>query len=203
MWSSVKATAARQLRVSRAVKVNTGLSVGSRVANGPASFVIPSSYRLVLSSRHFSETTGQLAEKTAAKTTAAKPRAKKTTTAAKKPAAKKATTKRATATKRKAVKAKKPAAKKAAPKKRVKKVLTPEEKRKLEIRELKKIALLSEPKRLPDTAWMVYMQQGLGGLSSVAEVSNAVKGLGESYASLSSLEKQVHMSRSSIVVGLN
>ena len=181
MWSSVRSTAARQLRVSSAAKVNTALSMSSRVANAAPSFVIPSAYRLVISSRSFSETTDQLAAKAAAK-----PAAKKSTTAAakKKPAAKKATAK-------KAKKAKKPAAKKAAPKKRVTKVKSPEEARKLEIRGLKKVALLSEPKRLPDRAWIVYVAQHIGKNVTPDTLGDTIKGLAAEYNSLSTSEKAV------------
>lgn len=185
MWSTVRSTAARQLRVSRAAKLNTGLSVSSRVANG--SFVVPTSYRLVLSSRSFSETSDQLAAKAAAK-----PAAKKSTTAAaKKPAAKKASAKKAAP--KKAAKAKKPAAKKAAPKKRVLKVKNPEEQRKLEIRELKKTALLHQPKRLPDRAWLVYVSQHIDKGVTPASLGDIVKRLASEYNSLSSSDKAVRL----------
>ncbi|KAJ9144886.1 hypothetical protein NKR19_g6250 [Coniochaeta hoffmannii] len=186
MWSSVRSTAARQLRVSRAAKVNTGLTASSRVASRPANFVIPTSYRLVLCSRSFSHTGDQLAAEKAA----AKPRAKKstTTTAAKKkkPAAKKATAKKAAGTKKTA---KKPAAKRAAPKKRVRKALSPEDKLKKEVRELKKVALLQEPKKLPDRAWLVYVAQNTQNLTpdSLAET---IRALASQYNSLGSFEKE-------------
>lgn len=176
MWSTVRSTAARQLRVSRAVKVNSGISVSSRVAHCPASFSIPTAYRLVLSSRSFSGTSNQLATEATTK-----PRAKKSaTTAAKKPAAKKAAGRK---------KAKK-AAKKAAPKKRVKKVLTPEEKTKAEVRDLRKIALLNEPKRLPDRAWLVYVAQNMKHVTKDT-LGDTVKGLASQYNSLGSFEKEV------------
>jgi hypothetical protein len=182
MWSSVRSTAARQLRVSRAAKVNTGLSVSSRVAHYPPSFVIPTSYRLVLSSRSFSETSDQLAAKAAAK-----PRAKKSTTTAakKKPAATKATAKKAAGRK----KAKK-TVKKAAPKKRVRKAVSPEVKLKNEVRELKKIALLHEPKRLPDQAWLVYVAQNMKSVTPDT-LGDTVKALASQYNSLGSFEKEV------------
>lgn len=182
MWTSVRSTAARQLRVSRAAKVNTGLSVSSRVAIRPASFVVPSSYRLVISSRSFSDTGDQAAAKAAAK-----PAVKKSKTAAttKKPAAKKAT-----AGKKTAAKKAKPVAKKAAPKKRAKKVLDPEAKRKLEIRELKKIALLDTPKQLPHTAYLVYNLQNSEKGKKIADVA---KERATEYHALSPSEKAVSL----------
>lgn len=169
--------------MSRAAKVNTGLSVTSRVASRPASFIIPTSYRLVISSRSFSDTSDQLAAKAAAKPAAKKSR---TTATKKKPAAKKTTAKKATATK----KTRKTAAKKAAPKKRVKKVLDPEAKRKVEVRELKKTALLHEPKRLPDKAWLVYVAQNMKNVTPEA-LGDTIKGLATDYNSLSTSDKAV------------
>ncbi len=60
---------------------------------------------------------------------------------------------------------------KAAPKKRVRKVLTPEEKRQVEIRELKKAALLKQPPKLPDRTWTVYVAQNVKGTKPGAEAS--------------------------------
>jgi hypothetical protein len=177
MWSIVRSTAARQLRVSRAVKQ----------ANSN-SFIIPSAYRLAISRRSFTETSGEFAPESAA--TAAKPKTKatKTSATAKKPAAKKSKA----ATTKSVAKAKKPKAKKkavkAAPKKRVRKVLTPEEKRKVEVRELKKTALLKEPKKLPDSTWLVYVSQHLKGEKNVTE---AMKQLAETYKNLSASEVEV------------
>ncbi|KAB5536438.1 hypothetical protein GE09DRAFT_1192617 [Coniochaeta sp. 2T2.1] len=182
MWSTVRSTAARQLRVARAAKINTGISVSSRVARGTASFVIPTSYRLVLSSRSFTDTSAELAAKAAAKPKAAKSTttgAKKRKPAAKKPAAKKLTTK----------KAKKPAAKKAAPK-RVKKEQDPEVKLRLEVRELKKTALFKEPKGLPEQPWLVYVAKNLKQLPSASDLGPTVKGLAVDYNSLSASEKE-------------
>lgn len=181
MWTSVRSTAARQLRVSRAAKVNTGLSVSSRVAIRPASFVVSSPYRLLISSRSFSDTSDQAAAKAAAKPAVKK---SKTAAATKKPAAKKAT-----AGKKTAAKKAKPVAKKAAPKKPAKKVLDPEAKRKLEIRELKKIALLDKPKQLPGTAYMVYNQQNS---EKGKRVADAAKERATEYHSLSPSEKAVN-----------
>lgn len=176
MWSTVRSTAARQLRVSRAAKVNTGVSLSSLVAQRPASFFIPTAYRFVLSSRRFSNTGDQLAAGAAAK-----PRAKRSATTA---AKKKATGKKSAGRK----KAKK--AKKAAPKKRVRKVLTPEEKTKLDVRNLKKIALLDEPKRVPDQAWLVYVAQNMKHVTKDT-LGATVKGLASQYNSMGSFEKEV------------
>jgi hypothetical protein len=177
MWSIVRSTAARQLRVGRAAT--------SRVAN---SFTIPTAYRVVVSRRNFTETSGELAPKSDA--AEAKPKTRRASTA-KKPAVKKS---KAGTTKKAAVKAKKPKAKKAvkaAPKKkRVKKVLTPEEKVKLEIRELKKKALLDEPKKLPDRSWLVYVSQHLKN-HSVSDVTSAIKDLSASYKDLAASEIEV------------
>ncbi|RKU42134.1 hypothetical protein DL546_004587 [Coniochaeta pulveracea] len=172
MWSLVRSTAARQLRVGRAAT--------SRVAN---SFAIPTAYRVVIARRNFTETSGELAPKSDAKET--KPKTRRTST--EKPAAKKSKA----GTHKKTAKAKKPKAKKAvkaAPKKkRVKKVLTPEEKVKLEIRELKKKALLNEPKKLPDRSWLVYVSQHLKN-NNVSDVTSAVKDLAASYKDLAASE---------------
>jgi hypothetical protein len=156
--------------------------VSSRVAHRPANFVIPTLYRLAISSRSFSHTGDQLASEKAA----AKPRAKKSATTSagkKKPAAKKAAGAKKT-------KVKKPAAKKAAPKRRVRKELSPEEKAKQEIRELKKIALLQEPKKLPDQAWLVYVAQNTKNLTP-QNLGETIKGLSADYNSLGSFEKEV------------
>lgn len=175
MWSLVRSTAARQLRVGRAAT--------SRVAN---SFAIPTAYRVVIARRNFTETSGELAPKSDAKET--KPKTRRTST--EKPAAKKSKA----GTHKKTAKAKKPKAKKAvkaAPKKkRVKKVLTPEEKVKLEIRELKKKALLNEPKKLPDRSWLVYVSQHLKN-NNVSDVTSAVKDLAASYKDLAASEIEV------------
>jgi myosin heavy subunit len=173
MWSVVRSTAARQLRVGRAAT--------SRVAN---SFTIPTAYRVVISRRNFTETRREFAPKSDA--TETKPKTRRASTA-KEPKAKKSKA----ATTKKAAKAKKPKVKKAAPKKkRVKKVLTPEEKIKLEIRELKKKALLNEPKKLPDRSWMVYVSQHLKN-NRVSDVTSAMKDLSASYKDLAASELEV------------
>ena len=83
--------------------------------------------------------------------------ATKTAVARKTPAKKAAAKKKVAAKKPKAAKPKK---KKAAPKPKkivVKKVLTEEEKAAANIRELKKLALLKEPKSLPVSPWSLFL----------------------------------------------
>ncbi|KAH7376557.1 hypothetical protein B0T11DRAFT_22522 [Plectosphaerella cucumerina] len=117
---------------------------------------------------------------------------KKATTATKKTAAKpKAATKAAAAKKKPAAK-KKAAAKPKAVK--PKKVLTPEQKLKKEakelrqeIKDLKVTALLSEPKKLPDTAWLVYSSANVVPGSPVGVQMPAVS---RQFRSLSSSELQ-------------
>ncbi|KAF4782340.1 HMG box protein [Colletotrichum scovillei] len=116
--------------------------------------------------------------KTKTKTTAAK---KKPATKAKKPAAKKPKAK------------KKVAVKKAAPKKKkVKKVvLTPEQQKRLRVRELKAAALLEEPKKLPTNTFRVYAEQQFATEpTSDLKLTDRVKGIAESYKNLSSYEVQ-------------
>lgn len=219
MWSVVRSTAARQLRV----KVNTGLSVSSRVVNGPASFTIPTSYRLILSSRGFADSSNELAATKAANPTAAK----KTTTAAKrkstatkkgtakgvdksktearkaaakKVAEKKAAAKRAAAAKKAAAKekaaAKKAAAKKPAPK--PKKPLTPEQKKTIEVRQLKEVSLLrEEPKRLPESAYLVYVVEQTSGPGSLdhKNFGATMKSVSDAWKHISVAERDVrHLS---------
>lgn len=116
--------------------------------------------------------------KTKTKTTAAE---KKPATKAKKPAAKKPKAK------------KKVAAKKAAPKKKVKKVvLTPEQQKRLRVRELKTAALLEEPKKLPTNTFRVYAEQQFATEpTSDLKLTDRVKGIAESYKNLSSYDVQV------------
>ncbi|OHF01385.1 HMG box protein, partial [Colletotrichum orchidophilum] len=108
------------------------------------------------------------------KTTGAK---KKTALKTKKPASKKP-------------KAKKVIAKKAAPKKRVKKQLTPEETQKLKVRQWKKTALLNEPKKLPTSAWLVYVTREHQTAESGSSLTERTKALAESFKNLSSYEVQ-------------
>ncbi|KAK1452161.1 HMG box protein [Colletotrichum melonis] len=115
--------------------------------------------------------------KTKTKTTAAK---NKPATKAKKPAAKKPKAK------------KKVAVKKAVPKKKVKKVvLTPEQQKRLRVRELKTAALLEEPKKLPTNTFRVYAEQQFATEpTSDLKLTDRVKSIAESYKNLSSYEVQ-------------
>lgn len=93
-------------------------------------------------------------------------------------------------------KKKKPAAKKkkAAPKKKkvAKKPLTPEQKEKNEIRDLKTRALLNGPSLLPETSWAVYLAENpASGESTLVE---KVKQLSTSFKTISDLELNVSIS---------
>ncbi|KAK2020142.1 HMG box protein [Colletotrichum eremochloae] len=79
--------------------------------------------------------------------------------------------------------------KKPGPTKRVK-VLTPEEKEKLDVRKWKKLALLPDPKRLPTNKWMVYVVEATKGADSAADLLKRAKESGESFRNLSSYELQ-------------
>ncbi|TPX14252.1 uncharacterized protein E0L32_000646 [Thyridium curvatum] len=107
---------------------------------------------------------------------------KKKTTAAKKKPAKKPAAKKPK--KKVAAKKKKPAA-------RPRKVLTPEEKVKLQIREARKAALLKQPARLPDNVWTVYVSQSTKGSKVGNEGIGATSAaLSRSFKDISSLERQ-------------
>ncbi|KAM0283618.1 hypothetical protein ACHAQH_002396 [Verticillium albo-atrum] len=91
------------------------------------------------------------------------------------------TTKKA-ATKKKAAK---PKPKKV---KKVKKEVAPEVKLAQEVRELKKVALLKEPKRLPETVWTIFTAQNIkSGETSLGERSRA---LAEEYKLLDAAETE-------------
>ncbi|KAL7824233.1 hypothetical protein V8C26DRAFT_385355 [Trichoderma gracile] len=128
----------------------------------------------------------------AAKATAAK----KTTTKAKSSGT---TTKKSTTSKKAAKpKAKKPAKKavkkKAATKKpkaaKKKKVLTDEQKERLEVRKLKQMALLKGPTFLPETAWSVYMVDNMRGSTGGDPLGDKVKALATSFKNLPAAEKE-------------
>lgn len=93
--------------------------------------------------------------------------------------AKKKTTKKSTATKAKAKPKAKPKPKKA---------LTPEEKAKKEVRELKAKALLTEPKKLPETKWLVYVTQELTGTSVGGDLAGKTTAVSQSFKTLSTFE---------------
>ncbi len=102
-----------------------------------------------------------------------KPATKKKTAVKKKPAAKK--------------KAKKVVAKKKAPRK----VKTPEEKKKLEIRALKKTALFSEPAKLADRPWIVFVTENTKGTKPEGGLSKVMPELSQAFKALSPFEQQV------------
>lgn len=119
---------------------------------------------------------------------------KKATTATKKTAAKPKTATKAAAAKKKPAAKKKAAAKPKAKAVKPKKFLTPEQKLKKEakelrqeIKDLKVTALLSEPKKLPDTAWLVYSSANVVPGSPVGVQMPAVS---RQFRSLSSSELQ-------------
>ncbi|KAI0383840.1 hypothetical protein F5Y04DRAFT_249830 [Hypomontagnella monticulosa] len=131
---------------------------------------------------------------------AAPARAKTSATAARatKPTATKERTKSTKATKsktasKKTTKAKSKSKPKPKPKKtgRKRKALSPERKALLERRELKKKALFSEPKNLPDTEWTVFfgdwIKQTTG---SHDDMKTKLKGISEAFKNLSTSESQ-------------
>ena len=81
----------------------------------------------------------------------------------------------------------KPKAKK--PKKKAKKVLTPEEKEKAEIKELKNMALLKGPSLLPETLWSVYVADNLP--SGQGKLTDKIKEVASRFSGLSEYEKDV------------
>lgn len=77
-------------------------------------------------------------------------------------------------------------------KKKKKRAPTPEEKAKAEVRELKARALLKEePKKVPDTAWKVYVSQELKGASVGQDLAGSTKAVSEKFKNLSSSELEV------------
>ncbi|KAH0436966.1 hmg box [Colletotrichum camelliae] len=117
---------------------------------------------------------------------------KATTTAAKKkPVAKKPAVKKPAA-KTKKVAAKKPAKKPAKPKGRPRRALTPEEKLKLEKKDLKQVALLaSEPSNSVTTAWQVYQTEKLRAEAIPrGEFGSRIAAFAEDFKNLSTQELQ-------------
>lgn len=104
--------------------------------------------------------------------------------AAKSPTAKKSGTK-TTAKK----KTKKPAAKKK-PAVKKRKVLTPEQKEKKELSQLRKMALPKAPKGKPANAWTVFLADNVGSGSGTA-LRDKVKDISAQFKSLSEFEKTV------------
>lgn len=77
-------------------------------------------------------------------------------------------------------------------KKKKKRALTPEEKAKAEVRELKARALLKEePKKVPDTVWKVYVSQELKGATVGQDLAGSTKAVSERFKNLSSSELEV------------
>jgi hypothetical protein len=99
------------------------------------------------------------------------------------------TTPKKTATKKTATK--KTATKKKAPKKKAKKAakpLSPEEKEKAEIRELRKMSLPKGPGLKPESAWSVYVSQNV---TSGNRLVDQIRGISTSFKSLSDFERTV------------
>ncbi|KJR84419.1 HMG box protein [Sporothrix schenckii 1099-18] len=116
---------------------------------------------------------------TTAKKTATKAAPKKTAAAA---AAAEKKKKAAAAAKKKAAAAKKKAA------------LTPEEKAKAQKRELKKVALLHEPRKLPEHPWILFITESTTGTKAEdggkANLAKIMPGLSQAFKALSPLELQ-------------
>ncbi|EOO02076.1 putative hmg box protein [Phaeoacremonium minimum UCRPA7] len=157
MFTSVRPVAAKAWRAASSLPATSLGHLSSRVTLARRQFIVVSGRSSVLSSRGFA-TKGRPTKKAGAKKTTAKKAAPKK--------------------KKKAVAKPKP--------KKVRKVVTPEEKKRLEARELKKIALFTEPTRLPENAWMVHTVQGLKGQKVGTEgLGNTMRGLSETFKALS------------------
>jgi hypothetical protein len=135
------------------------------------------------------------ATKAAPKKKATTTTTRKTSTTATKAPAKKST-KLAVAGKAKAKpRAKKAAAKKPAKKpaaKRVKKELTPDEKTKLKVRELRKTALRVPTNNASITAWSMFVSEKLGGENEAkAPVSSRIGAVGAEYKTLTPAQIEV------------
>lgn len=156
--------------LQRSVLSRNGLSL-------PAVCAVSRAYRaaLVESRRSYATTTRATKPTATVKKAVKKTAAKKTTPASKKASAKKSTKK---ATAKKAKPKKKPAAKP----KRAKKVLTPEEKEKLRIKELRKKALKEPHSNRPLTTINVFCIEALTG-----QKTNGPAALGDAVAKFKSL----------------
>lgn len=200
MWSAIGRAAARQLRVGGRLPIRCAsrLAVHAHVA-GQATAAVPSGFWVAaVFQRGYAETRGR-PRKT---DTPTKTRARAATKA---PAKKKATAKKRAA-------AKKSAAQKLAEKKKKKKAeMTAEEiaeeKRKLRIKELRKMAALKPPTKLPDSAWQIYMNQavkeklkGKQTLEPHASLIGAVRDLAESYKTLPAAEVAVSRDQARVCV---
>ncbi|KAG5943538.1 hypothetical protein E4U53_007028 [Claviceps sorghi] len=170
------------------------LTLTTQLLRGPGSHagaaLLPASARtLIVSARLLSPT------KTAAASSSTGSKGKKTTAAAtkkksaatkKKPAAKKkpASKKKTVTKKKKRVVKKKPAKKPKKPKKQ----LTPEEKEKAELKEIKKLALLKGPVMRPESAWNVFVAENVK--PGPAPLGDKMKETSENFSKLSAAEKE-------------
>lgn len=141
----------------------------------------------------------------AAEKTTTKKKATTTKKAAAAPKKKKTATAAAAADKKKAVAAKKKAAAKAAAEKaaaakkkaaaaKKKKAQTPEEKVRIQKRELKKVALLKEPRKQPETPWILFVTESTKGTktegSGKGNLTKVMPELSASFKALGPLEVQ-------------
>jgi hypothetical protein len=118
--------------------------------------------------------------------------ARKTSTTAAKAPAKKPATKSVAGRAKARPAAKKAAPKKPAAKKRVKKVLTPEEKSKLKIKELRKIALREPVSPATLSSWVAFVAEKLGGKSGEeGAVSSRIRAVSAEYKALTPAELEV------------
>lgn len=101
------------------------------------------------------------------------------------------TKKTTSATKKKTTAAKKKPKKAAVTKKakKPKKELTPEEKEKADLRELKKMALLKGPVLRPDSVWSVYVSDNVR--AGEGKLTDRIKEIASTFAGLSEAEKEV------------
>ncbi|OAA33035.1 HMG box protein [Moelleriella libera RCEF 2490] len=167
MWLTAigRAAARRGLLSSRTATRN----FGARPALASVRRIDASQYlslrSLSISAATRSPAKSSTGSKTTKKTKTSAPKKKKKAVAKKKPA-------------------KKPALKKA---KKPKKAVTPEEKEKSELRQLRKMALLKGPQLLPESAWSVYMSDNMR--AGQGSLSDKVKELSQSFANVSASEK--------------
>jgi hypothetical protein len=184
MWAVFRHATAAALRGGRAFAVN-------RPAGGVHARVPIEQLRAAALAR----AGGQTGVRTFVLTS--RPLAAAKTTRARSPATRTATKRKPASSRARKTKAKTAASKKkkpAAPRGRPRKVLTPEEAAKVEVRDLKKVALLKEPARLADRTWMVYASQHLKGIKGQADLGVEMKRLSASYKTLSSSELEVRCS---------
>lgn len=167
MWSAIRHATTASLRVTRAVTGNKLAGASSRVHLKQPVFTVAGLRRPIGRRTFFTVTEAAAPKKPAARRSTRQSPAKRKT---KKPAAK---------------------AKAAAPKGRPRKPLTAEEKAKREIRELKKVALLKEPARLPDTSWVLFASQHLKGEKRGIDLASTMKSLSASFKALSASELEV------------